>query len=262
MNAPTYPDTPLQAVAALIIGRAVMWGMWSTLPAAPAPALLWAYIGLDTIVLLWQLRVAQKTIRASGASGWSYLLALLAIIAIAMVGAAGLNRLSELWMNSAPTIAASAPFRIDGDTAYLDGPIDFDTYEAMQTTLSSDTPPATLELHSKGGRIGAARGIARLVREAGLNTHVTATCASACALVFAAGQVRTKTPEARIGFHGYRLNSNVVTVSAADEATRDRADLEARGISADFLIKAYETPHDDMWFPTTPELRAAGVLTD
>ncbi len=255
-------NTPPKAATVLIIGRAVMWGLWASLPAHPVMWFLCVCIGVDTVVLLWQLAMARAAIRGAGASAWSYLIGLLAIIAIAMVGTTALNHLSRSYLPAPRVISTAEPLPRIGNAALLEGAIDFDTYEAMKATLASGTPTAVLILNSDGGHVAAARGIARLVREAGLDTHVTDTCASACTLVLAAGHLRTKTPQARIGFHGYRLNSNVVTVDASEEATRDRADLEARGIDAEFLIKAYQTPHDDMWFPTTSQLRDAGVLTD
>mgnify|MGYP001168163221 CR=1 FL=1 len=35
----------------------------------------------------------------------------------------------------------------------------------------------------------------------------------------------------------------------------------ARGVSQDFLDKAFSTPHDDMWFPTIEELTESGIIT-
>ncbi len=262
MQTHSVETKPTHALSALILGRAAMLVVWAMLPPSPAPVVLWGCLLLDTIILLWQISLIRATIRSTGPSLWSYVLSIAGLIAIAIVGTTGLNQLSKAWLLPPPAIKSAQPLKVDGQIAYLTGPIDFDTYEAMKKTLTLSPPPTVLQLNSSGGRIGAARGVARLVREAGLATHVDGTCASACTLIFAAGPRRTMSGNARIGFHGYRLNSNVATLNASEEQDRDKAAFIAQGVDATFLDRALAIAHDDMWFPSTAELKNAGVLTD
>lgn len=45
------------------------------------------------------------------------------------------------------------------------------------------------------------------------------------------------------------------------EYAKDRRDFERRGVTPSFMDRAFKTPPEDMWFPTTEELRKANVVT-
>ena len=83
-----------------------------------------------------------------------------------------------------PQEAANTGLRLVPTYAVLEGPIDFAMFTALEAALEDNPGLKLLELNSGGGRIFAARAIARLVTEHRLNTRVHETCASACALVF------------------------------------------------------------------------------
>ena len=80
----------------------------------------------------------------------------------------------------------------------LVGRIDDSSYVRLAELL---TPGDLLILDSDGGYVAAAGRMAVLVLRLHADTHVDDRCASACALVFAAGHHRTTGPEARIGVH-------------------------------------------------------------
>lgn len=79
-----------------------------------------------------------------------------------------------------------------GNTAFLSGPI-IDDDETRFKKFITDPDNAQIKiirLHSGGGRIHAARLIARMIRDKKLTTFVDAktdNCASACTLLFSAG---------------------------------------------------------------------------
>ncbi len=239
-----------------------MLGVWALVPTVPAASLLIAIIILDAAVLLVQLKLAHRAIRADGASLQSYVLGLLSLVAVAMVGTTSLNRIADRALLPDLSVMSSAAHTVVDGVAVISGDITFDTFNSLQKTLAANDDLHTLSLNSGGGRIAAARGVARLVREKRLMTHVDSLCASACILVLAAGQSRTASLDARIGFHGYRLLSEVVTLNVAEEEARDRAQLRSYGISETFLNRAFAVPFEDMWFPTQKLLREVGVLTD
>jgi len=110
-----------------------------------------------------------------------------------------------------------------------------------------------------GGRIFEAQKIASIVTSRGLNTYVEGSCASACTLILLAGVDRAATPNAQIGFHQPDF-------PGLDEESRRSIISENRhlylraGVNADFIDRALSAKPDEMWYPTTQELMAAGVL--
>ena len=150
---------------------------------------------------------------------------------------------------------------LNNNAAQLDGPINFKCFAALEHTLKAYPDLKMLVLNSPGGRIPAARGLVRLIGEAKLATHVDTLCASACTLAFIAGQSRTLSRSAQLGFHGYKLNSSIVTLNIAEEKARDRAFFIANGLSQNFAQRAFKTPHNEMWFPSYETLVDAGALS-
>lgn len=250
------------ALLALVLGRLAMLTLWTMLPFNPSQTVLLAVVVLDLVILAWQLWLIHRARRLSGTGFASLLMALMAVMAIAFALNTDMNNMASALRRDTLPPAPQALLRIEGSRAFLSGDIDFESYNVVQATLAETAGINTLVLDSTGGRIAAARGIARLVRETSLATHVSGICASACTVIFIAGTSRSMSDTARIGFHGYRLVSTVTTLDAQDEEQRDKAAFAAKGISAAFLERAFDVPHDEMWFPTRKTLQAAGVLAD
>jgi len=160
-----------------------------------------------------------------------------------------------------PQEAANTGLRLVPTYAILEGPIDFAMFTALEAALEDNPGLKLLELNSGGGRIFAARAIARLVTEHRLNTRVHETCASACTLVFIAGEHRLMSPEARLGFHGYRVDGYLKSVIPEEEEAKDRAAFLAQGINESFVASVFETSPEDMWFPTRSQLLSAGIVS-
>lgn len=150
---------------------------------------------------------------------------------------------------------------IDGATIRLSGPISFSMSAAFAEALEQGPGLATLELDSPGGRVIAARSMARLVRERGLDTLVNGDCASACTLVFVAGAQRRIGPGARLGFHGYQHRTYVQLVDVAAEEEKDRAAFLDRGVDPGFVARIFRAGPDEMWFPDHAVLLSAGLAT-
>lgn len=239
-----------------------MLALWTLVPVKPSVSLLVAVLFLDLAVLAWQLTLIRTARRIAGTGFASFALAILAILTVALTLHTDANRMAMAYLRPLPVPAPPLALEIEQGTVYLSGEIGFDSYNAMAAALRKQVKLTHLELNSDGGRISAARGIARLVREAGLSTRVSGTCASACTIIFAAGKRRTLSDGARIGFHGYRLVSNVTTLDTDAEQERDKAEFIKQGMDPAFVNRALAIPHDDMWFPSRAELRAAGVLTE
>jgi hypothetical protein len=108
---------------------------------------------------------------------------------------------SVAWPGHAATIEVSR------QVVTIDGEIDTGDVEEFQSKTSS-LNDATVLLRSRGGRLVPALRIGEAIRSKGYSTYVNEYCASACALIWLAGQPRYMSPTAQIGFHAaYDENS-------------------------------------------------------
>ena len=260
---PFVNDPLLRALGLFLALRLGFVLVWSGVPVGALPAALvtalvladLATLGLPLLLwpVLWRAEVNPGLL-------WSLRVGLLVVLAHGLAG--GLDRLADAYASPPPPDAAPPLLETVGEVVVFSGPIDLATFRALEETLRQDPGLKVLRLTSEGGNIPAARGMARLVAEAGLGTEAAGLCASACTRVFIAGRTRQLRIGARLGFHRWRLETNVRILDTVTEEARDRAAFAARGVDAAFLDRAFSTDHGSMWFPTTHELRAAGVLTD
>lgn len=124
------------------------------------------------------------------------------------------------------------------------------------------TPGATVVLSGPGGSVDAALAIGRLVRAQGLTTAVPAgaDCASACALIWMAGQRRLLGRGARIGFHAISVmqrDGSQVQTHEFDHVLRRY--LNELGFAADMTATMVNTRAAAVRWLDPIELRASGV---
>ncbi|MEE9321435.1 MAG: hypothetical protein V3U76_13375 [Granulosicoccus sp.] len=117
-------------------------------------------------------------------------------------------------------------------------------------------------LHSRGGNIHEARGLAKLFRDHKLSTHVEAECASACTIAFIGGSPRTLRQGARLGFHQYRVDAAyaVPVADAEAEQLRDQSLFIDAGVSTDFVENMFRQRVPGMWWPKSDELLHSAVV--
>lgn len=268
----------------LVLPRVVLIGAESFLLApfmghglaGPAAALFY-FLVAHVAVQIWQvvgvLRALERHQSAYGspAVAWGVHFGVLMSLVFTLAGAfasaqnafvepAG-EPLSELWERERAARYALV-LSDDGRLVRLTGSIELNVTRNLAALLERARHAKTLVLDSPGGNAYEARGVARLVRERGLDTHVAGDCFSVCTLAFAAGATRTLGPAGRLGFHQYGLDADyqVPFVDIAGEQAADRAFLGSRGVAEAFLARVFEAPHDDLWIPTGEELLAAGVV--
>lgn len=117
-----------------------------------------------------------------------------------------------------------------------------------------------LHIDSIGGRVKEAMAIAKIVEDRGMTTFVAQKCMSAATLIFVAGKERYALAGAKIGFHGASFPGlDKATLAITNEGVRKY--LKNAGVKAEFISNVESVPPEKMWFPTTDELIAAGVLT-
>jgi hypothetical protein len=117
-----------------------------------------------------------------------------------------------------------------------------------------------IHLNSDGGWILEARKMKDLIKERQLSTYTEAGCNSACTIAFLAGKKRILHVNARMGFHQSEV-PGLPSFFSQQEDKVDKQDFLDAGIRQEFVRKAFSTPYDDMWFPSTDELVEAGVVT-
>lgn len=130
-------------------------------------------------------------------------------------------------------------------------------------SLLRDNPGVDgIVLDSDGGYIAEGRGVARLIRDRGLDTYVFGVCKSACTTAFIGGRVRTLGEHARLGFHQYRLEDGYpdVLLDPLAEQEKDGRFYQAQGVRADFVNRLFQAPHDDIWYPVLSDLVRSGVV--
>ncbi len=146
-------------------------------------------------------------------------------------------------------------------TLHLSGLLNLGATKAFKALLKQHTDISTLSLASEGGHIYAARGVAKVVADNKLNTHVPSHCASACVVVFAAGVKRTLGPNAKLGFHQYAFDTHKsLPFNLQDEQQKELDFYLARGVSPNFVDKVFSVPASQLWQPEHDELLQSGLV--
>jgi len=161
--------------------------------------------------------------------------------------------------------------------------INWDDVEHFELLMKKHPEVKTLKILSDGGLLGAANYFADVVIDYELNTIADRECASACVIVFLAGEKRTLTRGSWLGFHKSHWSSCAIKEyyesnkqeedwsdpfefaewMYQDTQAEILSDLEymlERGVSASFAIQTLRADSNDMWYPRRKALVAAGVL--
>lgn len=151
----------------------------------------------------------------------------------------------------------------DGQNLEFTGSIELGISKHFARQLKLYPNLRTIVLSSTGGNIYEARGLSKMIRENGLNTLVRSLCTSACTTVFIGGVSRELMPNARLGFHQYRIDAtySVLNADVSAEQERDRMLYAAANVKPWFLMQMFASRSDEMWFPEIDELLDAGVVT-
>ena len=231
--------------------------------------LLAVWLAISLGILAWQLvggwRACDNHIRDGGGmiAGWlgygSLLVTLILTLLQFIDGVAG-----QIVLQPAPPpekieLATSA----SGSNLLIDGPIDWQLFNAVKATLQQRNTITTVVLNSSGGRVFTARALALIIEEHQLDTHVDHLCYSACTLVFLAGRQRTVSPHGELGFHQYSLqeNNQLQNINISEELEKDRRYFLKRGLSATFVDSVFQADPQNLWIPDRQRLFDAGVIT-
>ena len=267
-----WVNTLLGAIALVAIGAVL--GEWVAQSQSNySVAALWVTIWLCAIgVLLWQAvgvwRSAAHHVTATGKQLWSG-------CAKAVVIVSCLGFLGQFVSSGIPAIRQSFDraawlnangkwqFRVlnNGTELEVSGGIGHGFAVDLERLL--DATPTLKLLHvnlGSGGLIAEAMEASKAIRAHGLATYVSASCVSACTLVFIGGAERYVQQGAKLGFHAPSMPGFTQT-DLTYERDKQKAYLMTRGVSEGFATRAMQTPSTNMWFPTDDELISQGVVT-
>ncbi|MCB1357314.1 MAG: hypothetical protein KDK53_12705 [Maritimibacter sp.] len=248
-------------------------------PAVDRPGLVLAFaLVFHGGLFVWQavgvIRAAEAHARSSGAMApvWGAEIATgLAFLWVLTYGLdawqASLDRPDHLAIQRETERARAARYSLtpsdDGQSLVLAGSFELGVTDRLAAALAAHPGVAQIVLDSRGGNIYAARGVARLIHDRGLDTLVRGDCSSACTLAFIGGVGRRLAPGGRLGFHQYRSDVGYALLHAdpGREQASDRARFEAAGVAPWFLDRMFSAPAADMWYPDRDALIAAGVVT-
>lgn len=225
-----------------------------------------SFVTLDIGLFVWQVVGALRAISRHQHDTPDFLSAIAGYVAIVVcIPALVWPQLDRMAKKNMPAIkdhvTQNTGVTLVPTVAMLSGDIDFVMFDALEDALAKHDTVKLVVLDSHGGRVFAARAIARLIREYNLDTHVDGTCASACTLAFIAGGTRSLGPSGRLGFHGYASKSSIQVNDTSEEEAKDRTSFLALGVNAAFVEQMFQAAPQDMWFPNAQELYEAGVST-
>lgn len=246
----------------------------SDAPRAAFPiGLLW-FLGVNVLVYAWQVcgvwRASEQALINYANSLWIRAAQAVVLVSFLVVFTRALEVVHLAHVHYVPPPerdrvddpAYVLELSADGSMVKLSGDIDFGITQDLTTLLEHRDSIRVVHLESGGGLVSEGRGLAKLIARFGLATYSRDGCSSACTLAYVSGTERYLGPRARLGFHGYQLNSPYLPLfmNPAEEMRKDLAFFQSRGIEPAFLERVFNTPGSDMWFPSYEELLEAGVV--
>ncbi len=145
----------------------------------------------------------------------------------------------------------------------LSGEVGIAATREVRAFLKAQPGIEGIVLDSVGGNIFEARGIAKVIRDQQLTTHVDTRCYSACTLMYVSGHHRSAGPRAEFGFHAYRVDSrypDAVILDTKSQQQKDMTLFEQSGVAQDFVQKIYQSEPDQLWTPELGLLLEAGFV--
>lgn len=197
-----------------------------------------------------------------------------------------------IFILSTTYVSSMEIFIIEGETLTYDTEgddvaeeIEMQHVEELRLILEENPNIRLLKLESGGGSKLAAQRMASIIIDAQLDTHVDKDCNSSCVRLFVAGNKRTASLGANIGFHrGYWEADKLEKFYNEEKETEgwettfefaswlyDYVQISvhellsyflSRGVSIEVASGLYRLGRDEMWFPRREELISLGIITE
>lgn len=225
-------------------------------------------MSLDVWCIVGGWRSASNYLHDNGSLLWGWLARLTLALGALQLGLSivfgFLPSLGEYWSMARgvdPLGRAKFSFSEDGRSLKLEGVIGMGDGERMRQLLDSEAAKdlKRVELVSPGGRVREAERMAAALKSHGHASRAVGTCASACTLVFLAGQPRHLTPTGELGFH--RASTGTYNPVFEELANQQLAKTYTElGLPQPMIDKTLRTPSRSMWFVPREELLAYSLI--
>jgi len=236
---------------------------------------MYGWMAFSLGVFVWQIvgasRAADRFLKYSGNIAGLYiayvtLLALVAMTVSQLQGAFSPQQItasvSESSASDPMVMVQRGSLRRVQDTIVVEGNFDWELYRKFKSSIHKNPDIKQIRLQSTGGYVFVARAMSEIILNRSLDTHVSRYCYSACTVAFLAGERRTMSEGAQLGFHRYKLEAPEIPglVDVGEELERDKQFFALRGVSAGFVEQVFLADHADLWKPDQVLLSESGVL--
>ncbi|RUO74516.1 hypothetical protein CWI80_04015 [Pseudidiomarina sediminum] len=155
----------------------------------------------------------------------------------------------------------------DGTRMHLEGELGTGISDQVIDLLAEHTSIEEISLTSIGGDLDEALRIATALASyqathRSVTTHVNDYCASACTIAFIAGDKRSITRNASLGFHQFStyVPGHYDRTQMLRLQNKVRNYFRQRGVTQDFLKVMFQASADDMWYPRDLQLLQTKVV--
>ena len=225
-------------------------------------------LSLDVWCLVGAWRSATHYLRDRGSLLWGWLARISLVLGTLQLAASVvfglLPSLGEYWLMARgidPIGQARFTISPDGRSLMLSGVIGMGDGERLKALLESEAARGLkrVELASPGGRVREAERMAAAVKAHRQEARAVGTCASACTLVFLAGNPRHLAPEGQLGFH--RASTGTYNPVFEELANQQLAKTYRElGLPQPLIEKTLNTSSRGMWFAPREELQAYSLI--
>lgn len=227
-------------------------------------------------ILIWQIVGDWRSWRGAKARGAGRIARWSSFVFIALITLSPLLSLMEFADTWSSLRDIETGRDSGGDAAYtltkddnvlvFDGVVSWPLVEDMRQAIENNPDINVVLLNSPGGDTTASRRINDILRQRPIATAVLQGCASACTVIYAAGQRRAIGPNGQLGFHASAVILMDVMMTRIMNALTFRSDslnadyYRQAGFDEAFIERAVTTPSTDLYVPTTDVLLHANVV--
>ncbi len=225
-------------------------------------------LALNVWCLVGAWRSAAAYLHQHGSSLWGWLARISLVLGTLQLAASvvfgflpSLGEYLQMARGIDPIGQAKFSLSEDGRSLRLDGVIGMGDGERLRALLGSEAARGLkrVELSSPGGRVREAERMASALKEHGQEARAVGTCASACTLVFLAGNPRHLAPDGQLGFH--RASTGTYNPVFEELANQQLAKTYRElGLPQAMIDKTLRTPSRSMWFVPREELQAYALI--
>lgn len=229
--------------------------------------LIWLFVFVSTpwvLIGLW--RSAENHIKIYNKFFWARAVQILVVIgwvqSIAIFISQGFPQVvefSKIALNKDSIPDYKITILNNGKELEISGGIKFGLTNKINEYFSKYPNIKVMHLNSLGGRVLEAQKLSKFLDNKNITTYSSTGCYSACVDIFMAGKYRVLNQKAKLGFHE-PFFPGLTSADMYQEIEQQKNLYSNKGVDNNFIEKAFSTPHDDLWKPSSYELKQSGVI--